>query len=428
MIRPSASARLCGFVLLVVALGGRAAGAQLPSASAPALGLADNYTALARGFNAVAWNPAMLGMPDNPKFSLGLLPLRGNAGLDPVTLGDLAEYDGQFIDDVVKQSWLDQIAESGAQKGSASGDLTYLAMSMGPTAFQVSTVSHLVARLSPDAAELILFGNAYRPSGVDFDLGDSRIQAAVTTTFATSTAHALPIVPGHLSVGATVKYIVGNALVHGQNTGSTVTGTGEVNLAFPIIQSDSFGPRPNVDRGRGIGVDLGAAWRGGPLTIGVAMQNVINTFAWDTASFVYRAGRVQFDGTTREASFDVEPYANAPAAIKDAVNALTYEPRLLIGASWAASRILTVNVDVRRYVGEGLEIGPESHAGVGAELRLFPFIPLRAGYARIAGGHQLGAGAGVEIGPVRFSASYGQRTTEFGTDDMAAVGLTFGAR
>jgi hypothetical protein len=428
MIRTNPVARVGLLALVALSLAGRVADAQLPSASAPALALADNYTALARGFSAVAWTPAMLGMPDNPRFSLGILPLRGNAGLDPVTLGDLAEYDGQFIDDVVKQSWLDQIAESGAQKGSASGDLTYLAMSIGPTAFQVSTVSHLVARLSPDAAELILFGNAYRPPGVDFDLGDSRVQAAVTTTFATSTAHSLPIVPGHLSVGATVKYIVGNALIHGQNIGSTVTGTGEVNLAFPIIQSDTFGPRPNVDRGRGIGVDLGAAWRGGPVTIGVAMQNVFNTFAWDTASFVYRPGRVQFDGTTREASFDPEPYANAPAAIKDAVNDLTYEPRLLIGASWVASRILTVNVDVRRTVGEGLEIGPESHAGVGAELRLFPFVPLRAGYARIAGGHQLGGGAGIEFGPVRISASYGQRTTDLGTDDMAAVGLTFGAR
>lgn len=426
MIRSILSARVVGLAALMFA--GRAAAAQLPSASAPALGLADNYTAVARGFNAVAWNPAMLGMPDNPKFSLGLLPLRGNAGLDPVTLGDLAEYDGQFIDDVVKQSWLQQITESGAQKGTAGGDITYLAMSFGPTAFQLSTVSHLVAKLSPDAAELILFGNAYRSTGVDFDLGDSRVQAAVTTTAAVSTAQRLPLVPGHLSVGTTVKYIMGNALIHGQNMGSTVTGTGEVNVAFPLIQSDTIGPRPNMNRGRGIGIDLGAAWRGGPLTIGLAMQNVINTFAWDTAAFYYRAGRVQFDGTTREASFDIEPYANAPAAVKDAINELRYEPRLLIGASWQANAKLTVNVDVRRYVGEGLEIGPESHAGVGAELRLFPFVPLRAGYARIAGGHQFGGGAGVEIGPVRFSASYGQRTTDLGTDDMAAVGLTFGVR
>ena len=77
-------------------------GAQLPSASAPALGMADNYSAIAKGFNAVAWNPALLGMPDNPRFSLGLLPIRGAAGIGPITLGDVASYESRFLDDAIK--------------------------------------------------------------------------------------------------------------------------------------------------------------------------------------------------------------------------------------------------------------------------------------------------------------------------------------
>jgi hypothetical protein len=412
--------------LVIVALSGRPAAAQLPSASAPALGMGDNFTALARGFSAVAWNPALLGMPDTPGFSLAILPVRANAGLDPVTLADVARYDGQFITDAVKEAWLQRIAARGEEKGSASGGVTYVAMNIGPIGFQLSTVSHLIASLSPDAAELVLFGNAYRSTGEDFDLGDSRFQGVVTTTGAVSVAQPLPLFPGHFSVGATVKYIVGNALVHGQNVGSSVTGTGEVNLAFPIIQSDTFGPSPNVDRGRGFALDLAAAWRGGPLTVGVAMQNVFSSFAWDTTGFYYRPGRVQFDGTTREAEFDVDVYANAPAEVKAAVDGLTYEPQLLIGAAWRVGRRLTVAADVRRYVGDGLEIGPESHAGIGAELRLFPFIPFRAGFAKVAGGTQLGVGTGLEFGGVNLSASYGRRSTELGTDDMAAFGLTFG--
>src|SRR5919199_6728839 len=59
------------------------AAAQLPSASAVALGSGDNYTALARGYNAVAWNPAGLAMPGNPGFSLTILPVRGSGGLRP---------------------------------------------------------------------------------------------------------------------------------------------------------------------------------------------------------------------------------------------------------------------------------------------------------------------------------------------------------
>ncbi len=48
----------------------RAVSGQLPSASTATLATANNYTALARGFTAIATNPAGLGMPGNPGFSL----------------------------------------------------------------------------------------------------------------------------------------------------------------------------------------------------------------------------------------------------------------------------------------------------------------------------------------------------------------------
>ncbi len=73
---PSSLIRLLG-AAAVVALAARPAAAQLPSASASALGVGDNYTALARGYNAVAWNPAGLAMPGSPGFSLAIMPLLG---------------------------------------------------------------------------------------------------------------------------------------------------------------------------------------------------------------------------------------------------------------------------------------------------------------------------------------------------------------
>src|SRR5919199_3719364 len=69
--------------IIALACAAHPAAAQLPSASAVALGSGDNYTALARGYNAVAWNPAGLAMPGNPGFSLTILPVRGSGGLRP---------------------------------------------------------------------------------------------------------------------------------------------------------------------------------------------------------------------------------------------------------------------------------------------------------------------------------------------------------
>ena len=410
-------------------------GGQIPSASAPALGLADNFSALAKGFNAVAWNPAMLGMPGNPRFSLAILPVRGVAGISPITLGDVAGYESRFLDDAVKREWLRRIIEKGGEQGTASGDVTYLGMSIGRFGVQLSTMSHVAANLSPDAAELVLFGNAERSTGENFELGNSSVQGMATSTAAVSFAQPLPIrflvpvIEQRLSVGVTVKYTLGNALVLGRNAGSVVSGTdGDIDVAFPIIQSDSVASTRAFDRGRGVGIDVGAAWRGGPLSVSATVRNLYNSFAWDTAGFVYRPGRVQFDGTTGDAQFEMEAYTNAPVELKDAVRSFTYARQVVLGGAWRVNEKFLLSADVRQHLGRGIEIGPRSHVGVGTELRPFSFLPLRAGYAQITGGYQLGAGAGIDVGPVSISASVGRRRGGFGGDNMAAFGVTFGDR
>ena len=91
--------------LLVTATGS----AQLPSASPAALGMGDNYTAVARGFGAVAWNPANLGLSGNPRFSMALLGMRGSSDLGPVTGSDVARYQGLQLPNDVRDAWMQRI-------------------------------------------------------------------------------------------------------------------------------------------------------------------------------------------------------------------------------------------------------------------------------------------------------------------------------
>ena len=56
-------------------------GAQVPNASPAATGLSGAFTARARGYDAIAWNPANLGLRDNPRFSFSLLAISGSSGL-----------------------------------------------------------------------------------------------------------------------------------------------------------------------------------------------------------------------------------------------------------------------------------------------------------------------------------------------------------
>ena len=159
-----------------------------------------------------------------------------------------------------------------------------------------------------------------------------------------------------------------------------------------------------------------------------ADQQATHTVAQNNVAAPVQPLPIPHDGSNGDAQFDMEAYANAPQELKDAVRAFTYARQLVVGGAWRMNRKLLVSADVRQHVGEGLTVGARSHVGVGAEIRPLMFLPLRAGYARVTDGYQLGAGFGLELGPVNLSASVGRRSSAFGTDDMVAFGLTFGDR
>ena len=153
-------------LILSLALGAASfpstASGQLPSASTAVLGTANNYTALARGFTAIAVNPAGLGMPGNPGFSLTFLPVQVQAGLNAISIGDIAAFDTLKIPVTTKEEWLQSVETEGGLTARGGFAVTELALSAGPIGLQISTVGDVNASLGPDAVELALFGNAGR--------------------------------------------------------------------------------------------------------------------------------------------------------------------------------------------------------------------------------------------------------------------------
>lgn len=419
---------------LAVVLAGRPAAAQLPSASAPALGVGDNYTALARGRNAAAWNPAGLAMPDNPAFSIGVVQLRGLAGVNPITTADLKGVEGTLVPQATKEEWLERITAEGGQQGAFGADLTYLSLNLGRIGIQLSSTVTGMLNLAPDAAELLLFGNAGRTGEPrDFSFEGSAFDVAATSTVALSYAQPLslelgPLPDQHFAFGATLKYTVGHALFSGWDNGSALNDDPlAVGIEFPVIQTDTaIGPHS----GAGVGLDLGASWQGGPFAAGLVVRNVINTFAWDESKFFFRAGTATFNADTSYSNFDAREISAAPTEIQaraaELAEELTYKPSLALGVAVQALPILTVMADVRRQLGDGMDVGPATHLGIGAELRLLPFLPLRAGATKVSGGLQLGGGVGLEVGPLNLGLSAARRTNDFGTDGIGMFSLSFG--
>lgn len=406
------------------------AGAQLPSASAASLGMGDNYTALARGFAAVSWNPANLGLAGNPNFSLTFLGARGTGDLGPITMKDVSAYSGQVLPDAVRDQWMQRVETGKGESGTIGAGITYLALSVGNIAFHAATSVSGDANLAPGAIELALYGNAGRTGTArEVSLAGSHLTSAVTSTFAMALAIPKQTDLGTFSFGATAKYIIGNALIHGEDRGSVLgAAPTTVDVRFPIVISDTSGGTPAGNHGVGVGLDLGAAYQGGSLTASVAVQNIVNSFRWDAQSMYYYPLQAFFDADTSYNVTRPQALTSAPADVQEWVTALRFRPMLAFGAALRTSDRLTLTADIRRQMSSGLALEERTHAGVGAQLRLLPFVPLRAGAAYVTDGYLLTAGSGIELGAVNITASVQDRHTAHGRSPGAAIGISFGTR
>lgn len=404
------------------------------NASAAAAGMGGNYTAVARNFNAVAWNPANLGMSGNSIFSIALAP-QFALGTGPLTFADLNEYGGVVVPSTVREAWLQKIIDAGGQKLGGDIALTPLALSIGNFALSATSTVRADGAIPSAVAELLLFGNAGRTgTAQDYVATDLALDANATSTIAAAFGMKLGVVPvGDFAIGVTAKYMVGHALASMRDNGSTITSNPlSVNLDAPMVLTDTASSA-FMDNGSGVGLDIGASWRVGNLQASAVVKNIVNTFEWKTDQLYYMPVLATFDQAGSSSFSDsLLPLSSAPAALRaqleDRVKAATPQPTLVLGGAYTGFRRLTIAADLRTRFGDGLDLGPQTEVGVGAELRLIPFIPLRAGVTALTGGMRFSGGIGLEFGIVNLQAAASLLNVDGRNDTTAGFTLSFGGR
>jgi len=411
--------------------------AQLASASTPALGMGENYTAAARGYEAVSWNPALLAVSGAPKWTLALLPGRAIAGLDPVTLADLKEWENEVVPANVKQEWLSAIRQEGGEAGTGGGDVTWLAAHFGGFGLQASTSARAVSDISPGIAELLMFGNADdQGNAKEIDLSGSTLNLNAYSTVAASYGHHFGLgTPGRdmqvLAVGVTAKYTIGHLMALSQESTGAATTEPSVSLGFPMLHTPLGGEDDEFEAnaGSGIGLDVGVAYETMNWTFGATVQNLVNTFAWDEDLLRYRAGTILFSADERRTEFEKLPVEEAPAALRALVDDMKFEPSFALGAMYRPDMSnLRVTADARFGGTTALATRPATHIGAGAEYRIASFLPVRAGAAYVKvddenAGFQFGGGIGLDVGSVRMSFSGLRRSTDLGADNIFMLTL-----
>lgn len=402
---------------------------QVSSASTAALGMGENYTAAARGLDAVAWNPSSLGLARDRGPSFVALAVRGARGLGPVSLGSFADWSDAVVPVNVKRDWLDRIIAEGGQTGSGGADVTWAALRLGPVAFHASSSARVLTDVSPGVAELILFGNVGEAGETRaLDLNGSSLSGWAFSAVGASAAVPIRAGSGAMALGLTVKYVIGHAMALGDNSsGAASTDPVAVALSFPLVHSsfDAF----SFDGGHGVGMDVGASWESGDWTLAGVVQNVVSGFAWDVSKLRYRPLSLSLDASSATTETGDQPLASAPAAVVDRVAALGFEPVFAGGLAWRYAWDLTFTADARFTAEDGLLTGPARHLGGGFEYYVADWFPVRAGAAAIslgegAGGWQAAGGFGLETGSWTLAASVLRRTAgRFGTTTFVMFSL-----
>jgi hypothetical protein len=438
-MRPLQTMRACVFTPALIVMPMISAVAQLANASTAATGLSGAFTARATGYNAVAWNPANLAMPGNPGFSFTLLSADGMAGLAPIGLKDFHDVQGQTGTPTFEDAWLARAAAHGGETGGMNGGITAIGMSLGSFAFQVSSKVSANANLSPDAFQAVFFGNVKSNVMDSLVLAGSTLQGAAYSTGAVS--YALPLqslIPlTNFAVGVTAKYTVGHAVLMAMDNGSSFATNETMN--FAAIIPDSLN-RPGCDTvpgsqtcvnrhisgniGSGIGLDLGGAWTLPGFRFGVSVQNLVNTFKWDTTKLTARPATGLYSASANAFSGDTDrAYASAPAELRAKVAAQRFKPVFAAGVSFDWLPMMTVSADIRQQVGGGIEVGPSSLIAVGTEYRIVPFIPIRAGVSMFTGGVGISGGLGLHFLGIETGIAGYVRKRDSGTESGGTLTL-----
>jgi hypothetical protein len=417
---------LCG-------LGGAAAGAaaQVSSASAAGLGMGENFTAVARGVDAVAWNPSVLGLARTRGSSIVILTVRGSSGLGPVRLGDVADWSNTVVPDGVKQDWLARILAQGGQQGSGGGDITWLAVGVGPFALHASTSATALADVSPGVAELLLFGNvgaSGQPQSID--LSGSSLDVAAFS--AAGASFGVPVLKGGVRVtaGATVKFVLAHAMASGENSsGAATVNPASVTAEFPLVHTDFASGSFATDNGHGVGVDVGVSAQAGAFTFSGVVQNVVNTFQWNASQLRYRPLSFTLNQGAASTETASMPFASAPAELQARALARSFEPLFAGAVAFQYAPDLLFTADARFTAEDGIRTGAARHIGAGAEFDVTDWLPVRAGGAMIsmgdgADGWQAGGGFGLALGSFNVSASALRRSAgRYGNSTIVMLSL-----
>ncbi len=415
--------RIAISLALIAIFAGNAYG--LNDLSPRAMALGQSYTALARGPEAVAWNPANLGLKSSPGFTWNLLGfgfalVAENNSFSVQDYNDNFTSDTHVIGDAEKDKLLGDIDAEGLKFNTDIGVMGALGVPInGGVAFPLpwglksavttSLEVGLEGEVPKDMFTLFLKGNEF---GQTYDISDWDGSGWGLVGF--NFAAAKPWLPAQFkpylrefSLGGTLK-ITGGA--YGEVVQSGGTG---FSSELQGADLDVFVVSQNAG-GVGFGLDFGAAGvtKDGKTTVSLGVLNLLDVMSWSIDSrrdsVFASASNLRATRALDEDVVGVEDILDNPDVDGDGdtdfyqkVSEDSFDrsvPAMIrLGAAHRLMPRLTLVGNYDQAFSEGFGITTTPRLSAGAEYRLVPWFPARAGIS--AGGRSSGSSIGFAFGP-----------------------------
>jgi hypothetical protein len=401
-----------------------------------ALGMGGAYVAVARGQEAVFYNPANLALPGNPHASAAAPQLTLGATINGLTFGDLNDL--RSFDELSDDQRADILGRIPDEGTAAEVDIRVPVFSMSFRRAMFGVTYNLTGRhgVARDVVDLVLNGvqqsrlqgvNAYDDDAI---LRQSQGYRASYIDFAASYAHRV----GPVSLGVTGHYLRGNRMVRSGAVGIDTVAS----VTAPDLRVTYAGV--GRDGAHGFGLDLGAAIQPTPsLTLSAAVANVVNTLEWKGDPEIrsltlsrenYRTGdpdqlRNDYAASARPLS-EASPVlaARARGLAEDLDVGATLAPIVRLGAAWEPRTGTTLAAGYQGELSDSRLRGPwDRSLGIGVQQKV-PVVTLRAGLSTdLATGTMLGGG--LSFGPLHLGAARLTGSTE-GNSAQSGWLFTFG--
>ncbi|MFP6590848.1 MAG: DUF5723 family protein [Candidatus Latescibacterota bacterium] len=268
-----------------------------------AMGLAGTYTAMARGVESLYWNPANLALKDGPKVSIPL-GVGGSVVLETNSwsVSTYNDFNGNFIDDGMKDDMLADLDKEGLKFGS---DLGVFIPLVGGAAFLLPWgLSSAMAfdiragydvQVPRDMIEFMLRGNQFESERIEdernpnYDIAEWDGESWGLAVF--SWGFAKPWIPAQLepyvsqfAVGITLKGMGGALAEVTDSEGGFITRISgmQMNASAVTRSAGNIDPYNPSLGGSGFGLDLGAVGvtKDGRTTVGLSLVNLLDVMNW----------------------------------------------------------------------------------------------------------------------------------------------------